>query len=343
MKKLLSFIAFAGIMSAMSSFANDIEDHHAKVDNDSIFQTEDSTVAVIAWFSKNDTLTYWINESEWKVKDEDTVKTSGVATKVMITVTDSTENGFDMQYKFLDFIGDTLASSEIGKFQNMIVEKLSDKIVGTTILFKTDEYGHITEYKNLKEIKKQAKSLFKDASKELMKMPVIDSLKTIGLDFSQILKQVDTDELVKGYTEELELLFACHGNEYAIGSRTKHEDESYAQFASDTYTTISSDKETGEYEIAISVDSYIPNKYIKELVGQIVDEFDNEEINKGFNEEFDKQVKDKAIVNTYYCNRFFADGWPEEVVNQTNTMIGNQGKLQQTYIWWESRSTGNHH
>ena len=41
----------------------------------------DSTLAVIAYFNKHDTLVYWISEAEWSVNGKDTVRTSGVWTK----------------------------------------------------------------------------------------------------------------------------------------------------------------------------------------------------------------------------------------------------------------------
>lgn len=178
---------------------------------------QDSTVAVIAWFNKQDTVSYWINEGVWKINGSDTIKNTGVSTKVMLTVTDSTPDGYAMEYQFIDFVGDKLADLELGTFQNRIVEKLGDKIRGTKIKFHTDEYGTIKGYDNLKLIRKQAKSLFKDVSKELMALPIVDSLKSIGFDIAPYIKQVDTEQLVQGYVEELELLFLCHGNIYDIG------------------------------------------------------------------------------------------------------------------------------
>lgn len=61
----------------------------------------DSTINIVGYFCKNDMLTYWITESEWKVAEGDTTRTGSVSTKVMLTVTDSTKNGYAMEYKFL--------------------------------------------------------------------------------------------------------------------------------------------------------------------------------------------------------------------------------------------------
>lgn len=301
-------------------------------------------VNVIAYFCKHDTVTYWINESRWKVANGDTTKTASISTKVMITVTDSTETGYNMEYRFLEIASDTLGDSALDKFQYRIAEKLKQRIIGTTIKFHTDEMGAITGYDNLKEIKKQAKSLFKEASKELLKLPEIKILKENGLDFETALKRFDTDELVNGYVEELELLFQCHGKAFDVGERSEHEDATQEQYASDTNFSVIEDTETGDYQISIDVYSYIPAEDVKTLIkslfsGQLIDNDSilGKEMENGIN----SQITEQAIINTYLHFNYSYDGWPLEVVSQDNTTIGGQGKLKQTYIVWDYRSTGN--
>ena len=302
----------------------------------------DSTLAVIAYFNKHDTLVYWISEAEWSVNGEDTVRTSGVWTKVMVTVTDSTKKGYAMEYRFLAFEGDSTVSSEIGDSQNQLVRKLSEKLVGTTIRFRTDECGQILRYDNLKGIKKQAKALFKEACDELMQLPLMDSLRMIGLDMTSYLKYVDMDELVKGYVEELELLFQCHGYSYELGQTQTSEEATEDQYASDSYTSVEYDAETGDYELVFDVNNNIPREEVKDLLRALMQGVKgNDELTSNFEQEFDKQVKDEAVLNTYFRIKYFPEGWPSEVVSQTNWMIGNRGKLKQTYIRWDYISTCN--
>ena len=305
-------------------------------------EEKDSTLAVIAYFYKHDTLVYWINESEWNVNGEDTVKTSGVSTKVMVTVTDSTKKGYTMEYRFLEFESDSTAFSEVGDFQNQIVRKLSDKLVGTTIRFRTDECGQNLPYDNLKKIKKQAKALFKEACGELMQLPFMDSLRMVGFDMMSFLKNVDTEELVKGYVEELELLFQCHGFSYELGQTQTHEEATEEEFASDFYTSVAYDDETGDYELVFDVNNYIPQEEVKEALWALVQGImKDDELTSDLDQELDKQVKDGAIMNTYLRFRYFAGGWPSEVVSQANRMIGTRGKLKQTYIRWDYMSICN--
>ena len=309
---------------------------------DSVVAVDSPTVEVIAWFNKCDTMVYWVSQGEWKVNEGDTVMTTGLSMKVMLTVTDSTKGGYDMEYKFLDFKSDSIADSELNNLQSLLVGKLGSKIVGTSIKFKTDELGQITEYTNLKEIKKQAKQLYKYGYKEMMKMPVFDSLKTIGLNFDKIFKGIDTNVLVDGYTEELELMFANHGRAYTIGERRLHTDETDEELASDTYWKVALDNESGEYGMITDVNSYIPMHYFAQMTAGLLGQFAdlNEETTDSIISEFDKHKNDSATSNEYLSIEYFYDGWPKEIVMQRNIYYLGRAKLKQTRISWDYRSTG---
>lgn len=304
-------------------------------------EESDSTVAVIAWFDKRDTMTYWINEGSWTVKDGDTTKISGFSTKVMVTVTDSTKKGYGIEYKFLEFQNDSVDDTTLSDFQNRLVARLSDKIAGTTIKFRTDEYGRVKKYENLKEIKKQAKELFDSACEEMMRLPVMDSLKSLGVNLEAILKGVDIDSMVDGYTEEIETLFNCHGNEYKAGDYDEHTDESKNAYAADYHMSVNMDPDTMEYEISSTVDTKIPAKDLKDMMGAIVGLVSDKSLHEDFDKEYDKQVKEDAVVGTWNYWQYFADGWPAEVISQTTIRLMGQSRLKQKQIVWDYRSVGN--
>ena len=348
MKKVL--LVVAGIAAGVLSFAGTIgrseysSEENSTGERMSYSQTReesDSTVAVIAWFDKRDTMVYWINEGSWTVKDGDTTKISGVSTKVMLTVTDSTKKGYGIEYKFLEFRNDSLENSPLGDFQNRLVARLSDKIAGTTIRFRTDEYGRVKKYENLKEIKKQAKELFDSACEEMMRLPVMDSLKSIGVDLDAILKGVDIDPIVDGYTEEIEALFNCHGNEYKVGDYEEHTDETKKAYASDCHMSVGFDPETMEYEISSSVDTRIPAKDLKDMMGALVEMVSDKALQEDFDKEYDNQVKEDAVVGTWNYWHYFADGWPSEVISQTAIRLMGHSRLKQKQIVWDYRSVGN--
>lgn len=301
-------------------------------------ESQDSTINVIAWFNKHDTVTYRVSESSWKLNGTDTVLTASYSMIARISVVDSTANGYKMDYTFLDFPAETLpdSASEIDRFQHQITDKLARKIVGTTVHFETDEYGRITKYNNLGQIKKQAKSLFKEALNEFSKLPEIQELKKMGFDVKGYSKNVDTDKLVDGYLEELNMLFMYHGLSMQPGENTEHEDATDTQYENTTYTSVTVDDEDGSYSILQDVTNILPRNELKEMVGGIVESFSNDSITDSFNENFDSQVNADCTYEDYLKIDYIVNGWPYSVVRQKATMIGNRGKVKQTVISLDS-------
>lgn len=302
--------------------------------------SQDSTINVIAWFNKHDTVTYRVNESAWRLNGTDTVLTASYSMIARINVVDSTSNGYKMDYTFLDFPTDTLpdSASAIEKFQNQITARLARKIVGTTVHFETDEYGRITKYNNLGQIKKQARLLFKEAMNEFAKIPEIQGLKEMGFDVKKYTKNVDTDKLVDGYLEELNMLFMYHGLSMQPGENTEHEDATDNQYENTTFTSATVDADDGTYSIVQDVTSILPQSELKEMVGGIVESFSNDSITDSFNENFDAQVNVDCTYEDYLKIDYMVNGWPYSVVRQKATMIGNRGKVKQTVISIDSCS-----
>lgn len=225
--------------------------------------SDDSTVCVVAWFSKNDSVTYRVTDLHWKISGNDTILVASMKMRVLLTVTDANENGYRMKYRFLEFQGDSSATSALGKFQNQLTVKLGNKIKETEIDFETDEYGEIKKYHNLGKIKKQAKALFEEGMKEVMSFPEIQELKALGMDMSALVKDVDTDQLIDGYLEELNLIFNRHGYVYPIGERAQHFDATDTEYEHDTYEYVGQDADDGSYWITNEVVNVIPRGDIK--------------------------------------------------------------------------------
>lgn len=301
---------------------------------------EDSTINIIAWFNKHDTVTYRVNESSWELNDTDTVLTASYSMIARINVVDSTAKGYKMDYTFLDFPTDILpdSASMIDKFQNQITDKFARKIVGTTVHFETDEYGRITKYNNLGQIKKQATSLFKEALNEFSMFPEIQGLKEMGFDVKKYTKNVDTDKLVDGYLEELNMLFMYHGLSMQPGENTELEDATETQYENTIYTSATVDADDGSYSIVQDVTSILPRNELKKMVGGIVESFSNDSITDSFNENFDAQVNVDCTYEDYLKIDYLVNGWPYSVVRQKATMIGNRGKVKQTVISLDSYS-----
>ena len=69
----------------------------------------------------------------------------------------------------------------------------------------------------------------------------MQELKKMGFDVKQYSKNVDTDKLVDGYLEELNMLFMYHGLSMQPGENTEHEDATDTQYENTTYTSATVD------------------------------------------------------------------------------------------------------
>lgn len=324
MKKFFVVAMVTVVLDIMAMFAG-----NRTLDNES--QTdEDSTVAVVAWFSKSDTLVYWVGEGEWNVVGNDTIKTLGLWTKVMLTVTDSTKNGFDLEYRFLEFDTDPSVKSEQATLIKAMMDKFAPKMTETPIRLHTDELGHIEKYYNLKEIKKLVKEMYGVSYKEIMRQ---SGLKDLGLD----IKKIDTDELVQSYVEDVDLMFCYHGNEFKMGNSNSHSDATENEYASDTYCRTERDEETMDYSVAVAMDTYVPAKDIAAYMVEFVKSTTNE-LPEDFDQELTEYVKEPVVFNSYVDAEYFSDGWPKTIVLQEGRVIVNRGKLKQTKISCDARN-----
>lgn len=337
MKKILVWLVIVFAMTAGVSAYGEVTSSQ----EENVEEAEDSSVCVIGFFNKYDTATYWVEESTWKIDGADSLCTSYYTMKVRLNVVDSTSNGYKMEYTFLEFPEPELSDSAsvLERFQKEITAKYGQKIVGTTVRFETDEYGAITKYNNLGQIKKQAKSLYKNALNDLCELPEIKEMKNMGLDVKKYAKNVDTDKLIDGYLEELTLLFLNHGKCINKGEFTDHEDATDTQLETTTYISASEDTVEGLYHVAYDMINVVPQKLMKELVGGIVDAFSNDSVTQSFNENFDTQVNADGTYEEYLQFIYTYSGLPCRIVKQESTMIENVGKLKQKVITIDSFSS----
>jgi hypothetical protein len=117
----------------------------------------DSTVQVIAYWSKNETQSYKFDHTKFRIKGNDTTTAGNTSYKVDVTVLDSTASSYTIQWKYRDY---TIEN----KKNDATIAALAKIYDGLTVKFKTDELGTFTELLNWEDIKKhnyKALELFK--------------------------------------------------------------------------------------------------------------------------------------------------------------------------------------
>lgn len=112
--------------------------------------TADSTVDVVAYFAKHDSIKYTYVHNEFRVNEKnDTVNTVHYWRDFQLVVTDSTKNGYTVEYALLDFNKPDSSSVDFkAQLQDFIFEKLK----GLKLNFKLNEFGEVQKLENWKDV-----------------------------------------------------------------------------------------------------------------------------------------------------------------------------------------------
>lgn len=299
----------------------------------------DSLLEVIGYFEKGEKLIYGIEKKSWKIIDNDTTLTSSVSCKVKLEVKDSTSKGYKMDYTFMEFAGDTTVASPFGKLQNIIMDKVGKRVSGTTIHFETDEYGAITEFTNLDEIQKQARTVFRECIQEIFAMPEVQAfLPGIKVSDEDAYRYAEDMDLIDGYVKELKQLFAHHGRVYRLGEKHGHQDETETEFEHDARAMFSQDPENWTYMIQNELTTIIPKKDTESWISQLMTIFADEAITEEFISQFDRRIDSDCTHTDSIYRNYYLDGWPQFLLHETKTRIANAENYKQNYIYVESYS-----
>ncbi len=128
---------------------------------------EDSTIQVIGYWSKGEKQSYAVTYDKYKVSGKDTTNRMLVSYDVNITVKDSTEKTYLIEWYYTNFSVDT---------DNILVKKIMSVSENVPVLLKTDEFGAILEVANWKEVRNRTKKAFDILKKELKKIPGAEDL-----------------------------------------------------------------------------------------------------------------------------------------------------------------------
>lgn len=306
----------------------------------------DTTAEIIGWFCKGDSARYRIYDTRWKLRGGDAVMTSSTSILSKITVTDSTRKGYKMTYEIEDLNIDTIgtATKLPEEYLKNVESKFRDAIVGTTVRFETDENGAITKYTNLKELGKQLKSKYNATIDEFTTLPAFDSLAAYGINIGEIFKSIDGKLLGSAYTDKLQYIFSMHGRIFE--DTILHEDETKDSYASDTEIQAYTEPGTGKKEVSVDVRTYLPpeavSSFAKAVLG-LAGEFSDKAKEAADSLLEDIQIdsvlalsENTCTINSYLHGEFFANGWPSQIYDQESiTLGGKNGKIQQTMIVWE--------
>lgn len=162
----------------------------------------DSTVQVTGFWDKNEKQTYFVTNHSYKVKDSDTLSSDIQQYKVDITIVDSTEHTYTIDWHYYDYEFFT---------ENELLKKLSSLAENLTVTIMTDEYGLLLEVKNWEDIKKMILKATKQIKEEIKDIPNVE----------KVIKQIEDmysskESIEAGAIREIQQFYTYHGGMYKL-------------------------------------------------------------------------------------------------------------------------------
>ena len=123
---------------------------------------KDSTVQVIAYWSKLEKQSYHISYNKYKIKNKDTISRELMKYEVDLTVIDSTKNSYTTEWLYKNFTVDT---------ENKLVNKIALLSKDISVLIKTDEFGSFVEVVNWESVRDYFAKVTEELKIELKDYP----------------------------------------------------------------------------------------------------------------------------------------------------------------------------
>ena len=303
-------------------------------------------IAVVGYFSKNDTMAYRQTYNEYKIEGNDTTISESYEKEFMIVVTDSTSEGYKMKYIPLSF---TLHDTDT--VTSLMTNAMSQLMQSVVCEFTTDELGLLKSITNWREIRDQLKKGVKVTCDSLYTtIPDLDSIMPRKSLENILLLHFSTEEGIRNSYEELENLFGLHGSTFDLGDKeVDTEEQGYPQHISARigYTTIEDEEDDfdGDYAISTLSTTTIPVEDVMDLgfgaLSMIVSDMANDSLEAVRDQIVDslkiaKPNGAELIEKEYYS--FFVNGWSKEYYSEEKVDLGFVQNIETRYIEWISRN-----
>lgn len=164
---------------------------------------KDSTVQVVAYWSKLDKQSYNVSYEKIKIKSKDTISKELMKYEVDVQVIDSTKNSYTTEWFYKNFTIDT---------DNALVKKLTSLSNDISVMIKTDEFGAYVEIVNWQDVRDYLTKVTEKLKEELKDIP----------DYKKIIENVMTVYSSKASIEANAIkdaiqFYSFHGVKYKLG------------------------------------------------------------------------------------------------------------------------------
>ena len=163
----------------------------------------DSTVQVIVYWDMNEKQSYIITEEHIKLKGNDTISRDLSKYEVEITVIDSTENSYTIEWYYKNYTTNA---------QDPVSQKILSLAQDMKVIIQTDELGSFQMVINWEEIRNYMADAINKLKAEFESIPNIDKA------FDQVISTFSSKEAIEASTiNEIHQYYAFHGVKYTLG------------------------------------------------------------------------------------------------------------------------------
>lgn len=161
----------------------------------------------IGYWSLNDKQSYAISHTKYRVNGKDTTSTSQTTYKVDISIKDSTEKSYLIEWYYRDIEVDS---------ETELVRKIMSVAEDVPVLIRTDEFGAIQEVANWEEVRNRTKKALDVLKAEIAKYPALSAV------FANVANIYQTKESVEANAiKDAQQFYSFHGGAYTLGEQVK--------------------------------------------------------------------------------------------------------------------------
>lgn len=306
-------------------------------------ETTDSLINVIAYFCKNDSLEYVMNEGEVNIEAGDTTISDRTEQRFRIVVLDSTSNGYKMELIPLSY-----EYEESGDKAEVAINKIAAATYKDFhTIFTTDEYGIIQHIENWKEIRDISNSATKRVCDSLYAMEPDMETYLPRKRFESLMKSMlSTEDKILNSYSELTMLFSCHGKAFPIGKKIADgtSESGYPQHTEVVASYGSYEEEYGfedDFYVSFAAEETIPAKDAVDIVSNFVGIITDKDLDTEAKDKLVDEAKSDMKRISVEDNYFFFNGWPCKVLKNDITEWEGVKKIKYSTIQWAKRSWGN--
>ena len=300
---------------------------------------EDSTINVISYFCKNDTMDYRMESVKQKIQGNDTTLRHYIKEDFRLIVRDSTSNGYKLEYSSLGNY--EMEGDEVDVVSKAAFEKLAELSSRQHVIFTIDELGNLQHIENWRDIKKTMQDGIQILCDSLYaNNPMLDSVMPRNRFETSLNLQYSTEQSLWNAYEELQLLFGIHGKAFTIGRHETKDDSGYPSVTNLVVSYGSYDDEDqieGDYYIAAKTTQTIPAEDVVTLVkGQLSGLLSDEAVKTMQEVDLKNQLEDaqSTLLEAYFL---FFNGWPCDMTKQNVMKMNGAEHITTKHIEWLSR------